>query len=42
MDRARRSDSTGCVPQAILGTISPLSSIAIFKHIEIFQYIFQT
>ncbi len=33
--------STGCSPPAILGTISPLSSIAIFNHIEIFQYIFQ-
>ena len=42
MDRVRRRDSIGCVPPAILGTISPLSSIAIFKHIELFQYIFQT
>ncbi len=42
MDRARRHSSTGCVPLAILGYISPLSSIAIFKHTEIFQYIFQT
>ncbi len=29
--------STGCAPSAIFGAISPLSSIAIFKHIEIFQ-----
>jgi hypothetical protein len=42
MDRARRRGSTGCAPPAMLGSISPLSSIAIFKHIEIFQYIFQT
>jgi hypothetical protein len=41
MDRVRRRGSTGCVPPAIFGTISPLSSIAIFKHIEIFQNIFQ-
>jgi hypothetical protein len=42
MDQARHRGSTGCAPPAILGTISPLSSIAIFKHIEIFQYSFQT
>jgi hypothetical protein len=42
MDRAHRRSSTGCAPAAILCTISPLSFIAIFKHIEIFQYIFQT
>jgi hypothetical protein len=33
---------SGSAPLAILGTISHLSSITIFKHIEIFQYIFQT
>ncbi len=42
MDRVRRRCFTGCAPPAILGNISPLSSIAIFKHVEIFQYIFQT
>ncbi len=42
MDRARRRGSTGCAPPADLGTISPLSSNAIFKHIAIFQNIFQT
>jgi hypothetical protein len=30
------------VPPAILGTVSPFSSIAINKHIEIIQYFFQT
>jgi hypothetical protein len=42
MDRPIRRGSTGCSPAAISGTLSHLSSITIFKHIEIFQSIFQT